>query len=131
MDSSFVQSLMEATDTMEPSRFGAFLTEDVAFRFGNMPAVFGRSKVETAVSSFFNHIRSIKHSVVQVLTCGNVLMAELTVQFVDRWGRELTVPSCILLTMRDSLISDYRIFTDNHALFVPPVEQGATASLAS
>lgn len=122
MDEEFTQNLLNAIDSFEPPRFGKFLSEDVKFRFGNFPTVEGRAATVAAVAAFFDQIRSIKHHLVRVMRCDDVLVAELRCHYVDQWGRDLEVPVCNLMTVRDGEISDYRIFIDNSALFVPPAD---------
>lgn len=122
MDEKFTLSLINAIDSFEPSRFGQFLSEDVEFRFGNLPTVKGRVATEAAVAAFFDQIRSIKHHLVRVMRCDDVLVAEMQCHYVDNWERALNVPVCNLMTVRNGKISDYRIFIDNSALFVPPAD---------
>ena len=120
MSESFVKDLVAGIDSFDPKNFVAFLTEDVSFRFGNGPVVSGRDQVEDYIRGFFEVIRGIKHEPVRTLKCGDVLVGEMMVGYIDQWGRGLKVPVCNLMTMRGDKICDYRIFIDNSALFMPP-----------
>ncbi len=122
MQKAYVAKLIAGIDSFDAATFAEFLTEDVHFRFGNAPALEGREAVQEAVAEFFGMIRSIRHEAVRTMLCDDVIIAEMECAYVDRWQRELVVPVCNLMTMRGELISDYRIFIDNSALFIPPAQ---------
>ena len=122
MHKEYVERLLEGIDSFDPAKFAGFLTDDVYFRFGNSAPINGREGVESAIASFFAGIKHIKHRLVRSMQCDDVVIAEMQVDYVDQWGRPLSVPVCNLMTVRDDLICDYRIFIDNSALFIAPAD---------
>jgi ketosteroid isomerase-like protein len=69
------------------------------------------------------------HRVVGIWQCGDCMTVETRVTYVDVFGRTFSYPGCDLLFLRDGLISEVRIFVDNHELFIPPA--AATPAAAS
>lgn len=128
MADMLVTNLLTAIDTRRASDFAIYLADDVYFRFGNAPAIHGRAAVEAAVAGFFEQLESIRHRLLRSFALGDVVIAELEVTYVDQWGRTLVVPCCNVMTRQGDRFSDYRIFIDNSALFVPPAEAAAAAA---
>jgi len=120
MSEKRIREALAAADTREVPAFVAYLTEDVAFRFGNAPVLRGHAEVARALTAFFEHVRQMRHGVEAIHHCGNVWAVETTAEYRDRFGRAFAFPACNLLVFRGDRISDYRIFVDNSAMFVPP-----------
>jgi ketosteroid isomerase-like protein len=116
----FVKRLGAGIDTMDAEIFAGFFRDDASFRFGNGPLMSGRNAIRDGVAQFFTMIRAIKHTPLRVHRAGDFVIAEMDCDYVDQWGRSLKVPVCNVLTMQGDKISEYFIYIDNHALFVPP-----------
>ena len=113
----FLDKLFVAIDKKDIDSFISFLTEDACFTFANMPAVCGKKNVRDAVSGFFSGIKGLSHNISQTWEKGDTLICEGKVTYTRNDSKEMTFPFVNIFRMRDSLIADYRIYTDNSALY--------------
>jgi ketosteroid isomerase-like protein len=109
-----------AADSRNPDALLGFLAADVAWTFGNMPTVTGHAAVKGSLIPFFEHVIEMRHRITGTWTSGDCLVAETAVFYKDRFGRSFEFPGCTLLFRKRELISEVRVFIDNHALFLPP-----------
>ncbi|MBY3592355.1 nuclear transport factor 2 family protein [Rhizobium bangladeshense] len=117
---AFIREMFDAVDRQDAAAFVAFLTDNVSFRFGNMPILVGREAVKEGSDAFYNCIRSLKHEYLQFFDNGDSWIVEQTVHYVDRWGRDHSLPCVNVLRFTDGKVSDYRIYMNNSPLFIPP-----------
>jgi ketosteroid isomerase-like protein len=109
--------LFEAIDAKNVQKFASFLTDDVSFRFGNAPAVVGRTEVAKAVAGFFASIQGLRHRLTEVWREPNTMICEGQVTYTRLDGRVLEVPFLNVLRTRGQLVADYRIYIDVSALY--------------
>jgi ketosteroid isomerase-like protein len=112
--------MFAAADSRDIRRFLGYLTDDVAFRFGNAPTMHGHTQVTEALTTLFQTVRKLRHTIVGVHSCGDVWAVETVAHYEDRYGRSFSVPACSLMVLRGDRISDYKIFIDNSEMFQPP-----------
>jgi ketosteroid isomerase-like protein len=119
--------MFAATDARDIPGFLRYLTDDVAFRFGNAPTLHGHTQVTEALTALFQTVKQLRHTIVGVHGCGDVWVVETVVHYEDRDGRSFSVPACSLLVPRGDRVSDYKIFIDNSGMFHPPPVIARTA----
>jgi len=112
-----IQTLFEAIDAKDSAAFGALLTDDCIFRFGNMPPVEGRSEIEHYVRGFFDSIDALSHRLVDIWTHQNAVVCHGSVTYRRKNRTELQVPFANVLKVRDGAIFEYLIFADVSALY--------------
>jgi ketosteroid isomerase-like protein len=112
--------MFAAADTRDIPRFLRYLTDDVAFRFGNAPTLHGHTQVTEALTTLFQTVKKLRHTIVGVHKCGDVWAVETVAHYEDRYGRSFSVPACSLMVFRGDRMSDYKIFIDNSEMFQPP-----------
>lgn len=124
---SLVSKLFATAGRRDPGALVVLLTEDVALTFGNAPTLHGREAVRDSLEGFFTLIEGMSHEVLGVWIASTVVTVENRVGYVDKFNRKFSYPACDVLKFRDELISDVRIYVDNHDMFAPPpaVEDGA------
>jgi ketosteroid isomerase-like protein len=120
MNETLVRNFFAAADLREPARLVQLLTEDVKWTFGNAPTTVGRDPIVQALTAFFEYVKQMDHRIVGIWECGDCVTVETRVTYVDMFGRSFTFPGCDLLFLRGALVSEVRIFVDNHELFIPP-----------
>lgn len=112
-----MNDLFNAIDAMDADAFASHLTDDVEFRFGNAPSVFGRSETQTAVEGFFGSIKGLKHEVEAVDQSDETIYSHGFVTYTRHEGSTLRVPFCNVFGMKGNLIKDYLIFADLSELY--------------
>ena len=120
MNEQFMVDMFAAADSRDIPRFLRYLTDDVAFRFANAPTLHGHAQVTEALTTLFQTVGKLRHTMVGVHSCGGVWAVETVVHFEDRHGRSFSVPACSLMVLGDDRVRDYKIFMDNSQMFLPP-----------
>lgn len=120
MSEQLIRDIFAAADTRNAAEFVSHLSEDVSFRYGNSPAITGPAAVSQALGMLFDLVQTMRHDLVGIHACGDIWAVETVANYVDRFGRSFAFPACNLMTVRGGKVSDYRIFVDNSAMFVPP-----------
>jgi uncharacterized protein (TIGR02246 family) len=116
-DHTFINDLLAAIDRKDAKAFAAFLTPDATFCFGNNPAVAGREAIEAAVAGFFKAIKAVSHCLESQWSSPDAAICTGVVTYTRHDGSTLRVPFANVMKLRPGGIHDYRIFTDNSALF--------------
>jgi ketosteroid isomerase-like protein len=116
---TLIEALLATIDRKDAQAFAAFLTPDASFRFGNNPTVAGRDAIEAAVAGFFKAIKSVSHDLEDKWSLPRVAICTGMVIYTRHDGSRLQVPFANVMKLRPDGIHDYRIFTDNSALFAP------------
>jgi ketosteroid isomerase-like protein len=116
-DHTFINDLLASIDRKDVQAFTAFLTPDASFRFGNNAAVVGREAIEAAVAAFFRAIQKVSHDLENQWSLPDTAICMGVVTYTRHDGSTLKVPFANVMKLRPSGIHDYRIFTDNSALF--------------
>ncbi|MBI2794162.1 MAG: nuclear transport factor 2 family protein [Ignavibacteria bacterium] len=112
-----MNQLFTAIDTMNAEEFASHLTDDVEFRFGNAPSVFGKSATQMAVEGFFGSIKGLRHEVAAVDQADETIYSYGFVTYTRHEGSTLRVPFCNVFGMKGNLIKDYLIFADLSELY--------------
>jgi hypothetical protein len=120
MNEQFMVDMFAAADTQDIPKFLRFLTDDVAFRYANAPTAHGHAQVTEGLTTLFQTVKKLRHTIVGVHNCGDLWAVETVAHYVDRYGRSFSCPACNLMIPRGDLMADYRIFVDNSAMFLPP-----------
>jgi hypothetical protein len=113
----WLEEIGKSIDSMDADKFVEFLTDDCTFRFGNQPAVDGKSATRDYVAAFFTMIGGCKHSVVNYWAGENSIVWEGNVLYTRLDGNQVTVNFVNVFYMRGELVKDYLIYIDNAPLF--------------
>lgn len=120
MNKQYMVDMFAAADTMDIPKTLRYLTDDVEFRFANAPTFHGHAQVTQGLTTLFETVKKLRHTIVGVHNCGDVWAVETVAHYVDRWGRSFSYPACNLMELRGDRISVYKIFIDNSEMFQPP-----------
>jgi len=112
-----ILSLFKAIDRFDTKSFAEFLHEQAEFRFGNMPVVKGKNAIFEFVAGFFQAIKAIKHTNLEVWELEEIRFVNGTVTYTRHNGSLLTVNFSNTFKLKENKIKDYVIFIDNSALF--------------
>ncbi|MEN9725873.1 MAG: hypothetical protein RL434_239 [Pseudomonadota bacterium] len=111
------RKLFAAVDAMDSSAFGAFLSEDAQFRFGNLPVVIGREAITGFLDAWFPSIAAIRHEDLAMRDFGDTVLVEGRVTYTRKDATELSVPFANVFDMVGGSIRGYRIYVDNSGLY--------------
>jgi hypothetical protein len=114
-----ILELFRTIDEMDSDKFVTFLTEDAQFRFGNAPAVNGKSAIREAVAGFFSTIKEINHKKINLWVNSNSVLYEGEVTYTRHDGSTLTIPFINKFGMVGDKIKDYFIYIDITPLYAP------------
>jgi ketosteroid isomerase-like protein len=116
---AWLRPLFSTIDAADASGFCTYLTEDAIFRFGNAPAVRGRSAIEQAVRQFFATIRRSSHRLGRVWSTGAAVALEGFVTYTRLDGSEVTLPFADTMVLRGDRLAEYYIYIDIAPLYAP------------
>ena len=110
--------LLRTVDARDAAAFGAFLTEDATFLFGNLAPVAGRDAIVAFVEQFFAALDAVSHDVEADWWSGGRRCMHGRASYTRADGYRLEVPFANVLDVSaDGRVSCYRVFIDNSALF--------------
>ncbi len=112
-----IQRLFQAIDAKDKAAFCAFLTDDCVFRFGNMPAVEGKTAIERHIGGFFDSIDALSHRLIDVWSNRDGVVCHGWVTYTRKNKSVLRVPFADVLKLRQGAIFEYLIFMDVSALY--------------
>jgi hypothetical protein len=110
-------SLFQAIDRFDTKSFISFLDDEASFKFGNMPAVTGKNAIFEFVAGFFQAIRAIQHTNLEVWELEGIRFVNGTVTYTRLDGSTLTVNFSNTFKLKGDKILDYLIYIDNSELF--------------
>jgi ketosteroid isomerase-like protein len=106
------QAIFAAFDAKDIDALAALVTQDVRLQIGNAEVVLGKAEFVQALQAFFGSVTSFRHTVTNVWSDHDAVIAELQVQYTRLDGRKLTLPCCNVFRVRDGAVSDYRVYMD-------------------
>ena len=113
------QAIFAAFDAENTDALAALMTEDVRLQIGNADVVHGKVAFVQALQAFFGSVTSVRHTVTNVWTDLDTLIAELNVDYARLDGGEVTLPWCNVFRLRDGAVADYRVYMDITRVYAP------------
>ncbi|MDH5472182.1 MAG: nuclear transport factor 2 family protein [Gammaproteobacteria bacterium] len=113
----WINDLFNSIDNKNNEKFSSYLSDDVRFRFGNMPVSTGKSTVEQQVSQFFTSIKSLQHEITEFWQQNNTIICHGRVCYTRHDNSTLSVPFSNIFKLNNQRISDYLIFVDVSELY--------------
>ena len=110
-------ALYKAVDVFDTTTFATYLDENARLKFGNMPVIKGKSAIFEFVAGFFQAIKAIHHTNLEIYELEGIRFIIGTVSYTRLDGSILTVQFNHTLKLKEKLIKDFLIFTDNSELF--------------
>jgi len=108
----WVPQLFQAIDAMDTETFTSFLTDDACFRFGNAPAVTGRTNIRDAVDGFFATIKALRHRVLSTWAHPDAVVCQGEVTYTRTDDTDVTIPFVNVLHIANGRISRYLTYID-------------------
>ena len=112
-----VAAIFADIDAFDPDKFVAHLTPEATFRFANADPVTGRAAVKEAVAGFFSSIAGLTHHILNVYEVGDIVIAQIDVEYRRQDGKSVTVPNADILVFDGDLVSDWQIYIDLTPVF--------------
>ena len=113
----WVNDIFKSIDTKDTELFSNFLSDDVHFRFGNMPHTLGKSAVTDQVSYFFDSIKSLKHQITEFWSHNDSIICHGSVCYTRHDNSTLDIPFSNILKLHKDKIREYLIFVDVSELY--------------
>lgn len=112
-----LRQVVEGDEALDADAFGRVLTEDAAFRFGNVPATNGKSAIVEVVRAFLSTLKAFRHDILVCLEGPDLLAWEAVVTYRRGDDRIVSIPYANVLRTRGALVYDYRIYIDIAPLY--------------
>jgi ketosteroid isomerase-like protein len=111
------RAIFGAFDAKDISGLAALATDDVRLQIGNSPVVDGKAAFAQSIEEFVGSVAGFGHTITSVWSDRDALIAELEVHYTRLDGRQLTLPCCNVLRLRDGLVADYRVYMDINPVY--------------
>jgi limonene-1,2-epoxide hydrolase len=109
---SLVRAYFEAVDSMNPDAVAPLLSTDCKFRAGNEPEISGAAEIVDMIRQMLQLMSSVKHDYVDVVSSGNRVYAETSVEYLLAANKLYVLPFITVFEHRDNLLSSVRIYGD-------------------
>ena len=109
--------MFKSIDAFDTSNFVTYLDENASLKFGNMPVVKGKAAIFEFVAGFFQAIKAIHHTHLEIWELEGIRFVIGTVSYTRLDGSILTVNFNHTLRLKGEKIKDYEIYIDNSELF--------------
>jgi ketosteroid isomerase-like protein len=106
------EAIFAAFDAKDVTALAELMTDDVRLQIGNADVVNGKPEFVEALSAFFASVSGFRHTVTNVWSDLDAVIAELRVHYTRLDGAELTLPYCNVFRLRDGAVADYRVYMD-------------------
>jgi ketosteroid isomerase-like protein len=114
------QAIFAAFDAKDVAALAELMTDDVRLQLGNSDIVEGKAAFMRELRAFFGSVADVRHTVTNVWSDLDAVIAELKVHYTRLDGTEVTLPCCNVFRLHDGAVADYRVYMD-----ITPVYAGA------
>lgn len=108
----YAQAIFAAFDAKDVGALAELVTDDVRLQIGNATVVNGKTEFVEALSAFFLSVAGFRHTVTNVWSDLDAVIAELRVHYTRLDGTELMLPCCNVFRLRNGAVADYRVYMD-------------------
>ncbi|MGF1733242.1 nuclear transport factor 2 family protein [Photobacterium kasasachensis] len=108
----YMNKLYQIVDNRDADSLANFLDEDVCFKFSNAEQVTGKMAVLDINRHFFHSIEKMSHTLEGVWQQGTESICNGTVDYIRKDGSHYSARFATILTIKDGLITKYRIYAD-------------------
>lgn len=108
----YMEKLYQTVDNLDVNTLSNFLHDDVVFQFSNANPVAGKNAVLDVNRQFFDSITSMSHTLKGSWQQGSEHICNGQVDYVRKDGSQFSALFATILTTREGLITNYRIYAD-------------------
>ncbi len=112
-----VQQIFNSVDAMDTDGFLAFLTDEVRFRFGNMPPVVGKEAVRQAIEELFASIKGLNHRILRTWPHSDSVICQGEVTYTRTDDSQVTIPFVNVWGMEGERVKEYLVYIDITPLY--------------
>jgi ketosteroid isomerase-like protein len=106
------KAIFAAFDSKDIGALAALVTDDVRLQIGNADVVKGKPEFVEALQAFVRSVASFRHTIINLWSDADAVIAELKVHYTRLDGSELMLPCCNVFRFRDGAVADYRVYMD-------------------
>lgn len=108
----------KAVDAMDAEKYRHFLSADCELQFGNNPIVQCNNEIIGGIKHFWETIRGLNHSFINILGNDNHFAAEAIIEYTRKDNLVVNVP-CVTIIQRNEagLASSVKIFIDTTPIY--------------
>ena len=114
---AIIKQILAAGDEMNVEKSLMFCTDDVLYRFGNFPIVFGKQEIKESSTNFLQNFKSLKHNIQSIWEIGETIIVEMEINYIRHDNKMFTLPCCNIFLMKEELVQEMRIYMDISPVF--------------
>ena len=114
-----VQKMLAASDEMNVEKSLHFCTEDILYKFGNLPTVVGKQGIREASAGFLENFQSLKHEIKSIWEVGEIVVVAMEIHYTRRDQKKFTLPCCNIFCMQGEMVAAMQIYMDISPVFTP------------
>jgi len=112
-----VKEMLAAADAMDGEKYLSFYSDDVVYRFGNSPVLYGRQAIIDSSGSFFENVKAVKHDIKAIWEVGDTVLVDMDVNYTLRDGKEFSLPCCDRFRINGDKVQEMQIYMDITPVF--------------
>jgi ketosteroid isomerase-like protein len=114
----WVAGYFRSADTGDIEAIAMWLSDDVEFRFANMPSVLGKANVKEGIGGFLKSLKSMKHEAVNLVESGDSASQQAIVTYTTFEDQTIALPvSTYLRRNTEGFVDRVWIYMDLGPLF--------------
>lgn len=114
-----IEDIANCLDAKDAERFATYFTVHGTYRTGNQPPVTGRENILEHAKTFFNIVKTNKHSIVSVEETPSSIIWQGIVSYERVDGLTVTCLHCTILHLDGDKIKQYMVYCDNNEFYSP------------
>jgi hypothetical protein len=114
----WLQEKYKAVDSMNAEAYRSFLAPDCVLQFGNNPIVACNNEIIGGIMHFWETIRGLDHSFLNVLGTDDYFAAEALIDYTRKDNQVVAIP-CVTVIRRNNegMASSIQIFIDTTPIY--------------
>lgn len=112
VQAAIVKKILAASDEMNVEKSLEFCSDDILYKFGNMPMVQGKQGIKEASSGFLRNFKSLKHDVKNIWEMGETVVVTMEVNYIRQDNKTFTLPCCNIFHLKGDKVQEMQIYMD-------------------
>ncbi|MEA5574981.1 nuclear transport factor 2 family protein [Anabaena sp. UHCC 0451] len=112
-----IKQILAASDEMNIAKSLQLCTDNVVYKFGNLPMVVGKQAIKESSAGFLQNFQSIKHNIISIWESGETIIVEMEVSYTRHDNKMFNLPCCNVFSMEGDMVQDMRIYMDISPVF--------------
>jgi ketosteroid isomerase-like protein len=117
VQAAIIKKMLAASDEMNVEKSLEFCTDDVLYKFGNLPMVYGKQGIREASAGFLQNFKSLKHDIKNIWEIGETVVVAMEVNYIRYDNKTFALPCCNIFQMNGEKVREMQIYMDISPVF--------------